>query len=573
MSVEKTKKVIRDFLLNSSAEVLSVKGDWGVGKTYFWNEAINQAKDEPKFCREKYCYISLFGITNLEQLKSMIFETYEDRAGIGKGFSFDNLTNKLLQYGRASGAAVSRIGDKLLDKQLGDYLPTGLLASVLPFTFHTVKDMLICIDDLERKSDSLSMKEVLGLISSLKEERRNCKVALIFSDTNFTKDDKELYAHFREKVVDVEVRFSPTPIEAANLVFTSTDNVDAQLREFTNALQISNIRILQRIKRAADITVPLLREFDPKITHAALQTLALFGWSYYSHTHDENVPSFSYVTTFGYHLGGEKTEQQQGWNALLQKYGFRATDKLDVALSSLIENGFIDEGIVRKEAKELNQQLFATNSIDAFAEAWNIFYSFHTDEEEVVRTFEKLLKQHVIYVSPLNLNGVIEILRELNRDGLASELIDFYVRARGKDRGIFDISRNLLPFGVKPDKELANKFDLQLAALEETPTLEKALAHIAQDEGWSSAEEKAVASATPDGFITLFKSAATRELLDSYLKASLKFGRLGELSDRQMAIAQNVKEALLKIANESPMNKIRVKRYGINVEEQPRLPL
>lgn len=47
MSVEKTKKVVRDFLLNNSAEVLSIKGDWGVGKAYFWKEAITQTKATP----------------------------------------------------------------------------------------------------------------------------------------------------------------------------------------------------------------------------------------------------------------------------------------------------------------------------------------------------------------------------------------------------------------------------------------------------------------------------------------------------------------------------------------------
>ncbi|MGE0645780.1 MAG: P-loop NTPase fold protein [Nitrospira sp.] len=93
MSVEKTKKVIRNFLLNGSPEVLSIKGDWGVGKTYFWKEAIKQAKGEPNFCRENYCYVSLFGITSVDQLKATIFETYERRSEIGNGFSWENLRN------------------------------------------------------------------------------------------------------------------------------------------------------------------------------------------------------------------------------------------------------------------------------------------------------------------------------------------------------------------------------------------------------------------------------------------------------------------------------------------------
>ena len=485
MSVEKTKKVVRDFLLNTSAEVLSIKGDWGVGKTYFWNESITQTKDDPKFCREKYCYVSLFGVASLAELKATIFETYIDKSEIGNGFSWDNLMKRLPRYGRNHSKIITRILSIF-----GKVSPEGVSALLLSSTFHLVKNILVCIDDFERKSDSLPMKDVLGLISFLKEER-DCKVALIFSDMNFSENDRQAYTQFREKVVDVEVRFSPTPAESAALVFTTSD--DTQLSTFTNALQISNIRILRRIQKAACRAVPLLRDFDPQITRAALQTLALFGWCYYADAHNKNVPSYQYVTSLGYFGGGEKTEQQQGWDALLREYGFQATDELDIALSSLIENGFIDEELVRREAEKLNRQLIATQSIDAFSEAWGLFYSFHNSEEEVVGTFESLLKKHVMYVSPLNLNSMVLLLREIERNELASELIDFYVTARREDKEIFDLSKNLRLFGDKPDEELAHKFNLQIAAQEATPTIEEALAHLAKQEGWEPAHEEVLA--------------------------------------------------------------------------------
>lgn len=563
MSVEKTKKVIRNFLLNGSPEVLSIKGDWGVGKTYFWNDAIKQAKGEPNFCRENYCYVSLFGMTSVDQLKTNIFETYEHRSEIGNGFSWNNLMKRLPRYIDTSSKAISSIVGTV-----GYVVPEGVLGLLHSSTFHLVKDMLICIDDVERKGDSLLMKDVLGLISLLKEER-NCKVALIFSDANLADEGKEAYPLFREKVVDIEVKFSPTPTEAADIAFNKADSIDTQLGTFTKSLNISNIRILKRIQKAAHSTVPLLREFDPQITGAALQTLALFGWSYYSHTHDEQVPSYGYVTSFGYHLGDEKTEQQRSWNALLQEYGFKATGKLDVALSSVIENGFLDEDLVQAEANKLNQQIIATQSIDAFSEGWNIFYSFHEDdnEEKVVSTFAGLLKKYVQYISPLNLNGVIELLRELGRDELASELIDFYVTSRSEEKKIFDYSSNMLPFGIKPDEELARRFNLQLTSMEETPTLENALAHIAQEQGWSAMQEEVLASATPDEFYSLFKSV-TQKTLHSYIKAALRF-QWDDANDRHLVITKNAKKALRRIGSESLINKIRIKRYGISADEQP----
>jgi len=564
MSVEKTKAVVRDFLLNDSSEVISIKGDWGVGKTYFWDEAIEQAKSDSKFCRSNYCYVSLFGITSLEQLKSALFQNWVDKSQIGEKFSVENVRKN---YGKLAGQ---------WGRFISKFLPVipgikGNEAFLYSIAFAFVKDALICIDDFERKSSSLSATDVLGLISFLKTER-NCKVALIYSEANFDEKSKNDYAQFREKVVDVEVQFSPTPKESAALVFTTPDIIDTQLIALTTALSISNIRILHRIKKAADITVPLLQKFDQQVTQSALRTLALFGWSYYSHRHDEKVPSYAYVTSrnyFGKSFGDKKTEQQRGWDALLLEYEFLAVDELDMVLRSVIENGFLDEDLVRMAAEKLHQQVIATQSINAFGEAWDRFWSFHDDdgEEKVVSTFVDLLKKHAHYISPSQLNSLIELLRELSRDKLANELIDFYIAARREDKEIFDYSGNIRIFGMEPDAELARKFDLQRDSTKETPTLEDALAHIAQEHGWSVEQEKALASATPDEFYILFKSV-TKKTLHSYIKAALQFGQLGNATDRHRAITTKATDALLRIGSESLINKVRVKRYGVTPEEE-----
>lgn len=259
----------------------------------------------------------------------------------------------------------------------------------------------------------------------------------------------------------------------------------------------------------------------------------------------------------------------------MQEYNFKATDALDVALSSLIENGFVDEELVREEAEKLNQQIIATNSIEEFSEAWNIFFTFNGNEEEVVRTFESSLKKHVQYISPLNLNAVIRLLRDLDRNELASKLIDFYIVERGTDKKIFDISENLRSWGEKPDEELEHKFNLQLATLEETLTIESVFAHLAKQQrwGWSTAQGEVLASATPEDFYTIFKSA-TRKTLPSYINASLQYGQLNAVAtEQQLEISKKAKQALLRLGNESLLNKVRLKRFGVSTDEQTSLPL
>ena len=71
MSVKIVRDKIQTFLANDKPEVLTIKGEWGIGKTYCWNKFSLDAKDSVVL--EKYSYISLFGINSLETLRYAIF--------------------------------------------------------------------------------------------------------------------------------------------------------------------------------------------------------------------------------------------------------------------------------------------------------------------------------------------------------------------------------------------------------------------------------------------------------------------------------------------------------------------
>ena len=53
-------------LLNSTQSFgIALNGKWGVGKTFFWNQLI-----EEKFSTKKTAYISLFGVETIQQIKN-----------------------------------------------------------------------------------------------------------------------------------------------------------------------------------------------------------------------------------------------------------------------------------------------------------------------------------------------------------------------------------------------------------------------------------------------------------------------------------------------------------------------
>ena len=88
MSVDLVKGEIAQFLASSEPGVLCLRGKWGVGKTYAWNEQIKKAHAEKRLGILKYSYVSMFGLSSLNDLKYAVFE---NRQKIGNGIRIPRL--------------------------------------------------------------------------------------------------------------------------------------------------------------------------------------------------------------------------------------------------------------------------------------------------------------------------------------------------------------------------------------------------------------------------------------------------------------------------------------------------
>ena len=351
MSIEKARNAVDEFLKSDTPEVLAIKGGWGVGKTFFWNHFLQTASKSQSYPFKRYAYVSLFGISSLEELKFTIFEQIINKSQIGIPISIDNLKQN-------ADDLTKRLGRKTLQLLPGVPILKNYGLAIQSAAFLSVKDTLICFDDLERKGDRLSAKDVLGLVSLLKEQR-NCNVVLIFNDSNLDQVARDEYRQLREKVIDVEITYSPTAKESASLVFNSQSNIDQQLKDLAIKLDIKNIRILRKIEKLAKGVLSGLGDVEIEVVNQALSTLTLFAWCYY--THEDKIPSYEYVKQIGFGLSTldkkEKTNQQQGWDALLRNYGFSHSDEFDLALAEVIETGYIDGSSLIEEAKKVKEPL------------------------------------------------------------------------------------------------------------------------------------------------------------------------------------------------------------------------
>src|SRR5947209_5706161 len=65
---------IRRFLADGIPEVLCIRGDWGVGKTYAWKKFLKDALAKRDVKLNTYSYGSLFGLSSIRDLRRAIFE-------------------------------------------------------------------------------------------------------------------------------------------------------------------------------------------------------------------------------------------------------------------------------------------------------------------------------------------------------------------------------------------------------------------------------------------------------------------------------------------------------------------
>ena len=169
------------------------------------------------------------------------------------------------------------------------------------------------------------------------------------------------------------------------------------------------------------------------------------------------------------------------------------------------------------------------------------------------------------FILPLNLNGTVSLFRELGEDKKASEIIEIYIEKRSDETELFNMDENNV-FGDIRDQEIVDRFNEIYNLSVTTENAKQVLERIAGNSGWNQSDEVVLANTSVDEYFNLFKSETGRHL-SSFVTTCLKFGQFGNSSDQQKEIAKRATEALRRIASESEINKRRVKKFGVNLDD------
>lgn len=137
---------------------IMINGEWGSGKTYFWNHKIRSKIEAMHINGKQYTtiYMSLYGISNLEEISKKIFiETTQLMDKNLKKYMQSSEKTTIPEYAKtgidmANFFGVTQNGDKV------DY-----------DQFFSTDDKVLCFDDLERAN--VDVIDILGYINNFVE--------------------------------------------------------------------------------------------------------------------------------------------------------------------------------------------------------------------------------------------------------------------------------------------------------------------------------------------------------------------------------------------------------------------
>jgi len=135
-----------------------INGEWGSGKTHFWNNKVRKKIESMQLNGKRYTtiYMSLYGISNLEEISKKIFiETTHLMDKNLRKFMNNNEQTTIPEYAKtgidmANLFGVTQNGDKI------DYAK-----------FFSTDDKVLCFDDLERAN--VDVIDILGYINNFVE--------------------------------------------------------------------------------------------------------------------------------------------------------------------------------------------------------------------------------------------------------------------------------------------------------------------------------------------------------------------------------------------------------------------
>ncbi len=579
MSLEVIKTQIREFLRSKEPEVLAIRGDWGVGKTFTWDETLQEAQQQ-KFNDDDagaigltyYSYVSLFGISSLQDLRTEI--------AFNKLNTIDlKHAEGVTRYKKLSGKFAPKIISQLIQT-------TGISAGTLVDTMFAsvsnsmIKDTIVCIDDFERST--IDEKEALGFINDLKC-KRGCKVVILLNDTH-----TEQFKTYREKVIDYDINFKTTPIEAISMALKNHEEKDYHKYIFEHCEKIgtTNVRVIKKIRALTEnmlskVSIPQHRQ---EVLRIFLQTSTLAHYCFYQSK--ESIPDIDFLLNNDEYsplllpdmLFGEESEnltdrqksQKKKYSDrynFLTSYGKDQFDRFDESIISSVVDGFIEKTSFEKWLLEKISEIENDKSSFLLNKMINCLYSKVMDDQEVENWAEEFVKiscEKISYVSKWQLNNSYHVLTKLGHIEKRNKILSSYIDKNSNFIFMFDTDTSTDLQDVNWVPELKDILDEEYRRKNAPPTPKDILNKMIYQKGSIQRHELEILThINEDAVSEILKSLSP----DSFRGTVAALTHITTIHPELRGLETNTHSVLRKIAKESNQGRLLAEHYGIRLED------
>ena len=297
---------------------IMINGEWGSGKTYFWNNKIRPKIESMQLNGKRYTavYMSLYGISNLEDISKKIFiettqlmdknlKKYMDASGVATipeyaktGLDMANFFGVTQNGDRIDYREFFSTDDKVLcfdDLERANVDVIDILGYINNFVEHDhIKTIIICNEkelSTKLKNSNLEMKTFIATYLLDKENKLNIKtdkpmVERIRDTIEYVFDKANDYERIKEKLIGETFEYAPEfnyIINGLLMRYEKYPDLIRFLRENTGLIISTfhksgtrNLRILKHSLTNFKKIFDMVNKYYPNTNHRVLQTMLIF---------------------------------------------------------------------------------------------------------------------------------------------------------------------------------------------------------------------------------------------------------------------------------------------------------
>lgn len=429
-----------------------ISGDWGIGKTYFLKNVFLKERE--------YIYISLFGSSNIEAIKTEIYSKLNKKC---------NMIGKI---------------KKVLYRADGNNIGLGPIS--LPITYwetdineaigKNIRDkvLTVVIDDIERKSKEINIEDILGTIETL-SEIDNINVILVANENKIEEYDKNKFLNFKEKIIqktyNIHKYSKDTPKEITKHLLKDVklqNNIDVSIisKNIIEVFENHPVNNLRTLEKGVNFVNLILRYID-------FQELDS------SEIKDIIIAALSVVieTIEGTYINKENKQKDE---SLVERIINDSGNKL---ISCIIKNYFKEQYFISKKSTIVNLLLdiYQDKDVQVNFEKLNKYYKdlhtidetkeeidlFYMSEEQLEEKIDNFYNNYILKADKtLDINNWFKKLNEIYtyakaigkekkfKDEDILKAMDIYLENLQVNEGLFYILDRHIPHQISEDKML-----------------------------------------------------------------------------------------------------------------------